>query len=305
MHHLSFHAMGTHCRVALAAAPELARALFDDVLEWVAAFEARYSRYLPDSLISKINAAAGIAPVPIDVETERIFALCDQLHFISQGVFDPTALPLIQLWDWRNPGPGLPDETAIDAARSLVGWRQVRRQAGSVFLPRLGMAIDLGGMGKEYAVDAVARRLEVDGVTGALIDFGADVHVRGLPADGRPGWHIGLDDPRQPGRCWTGLGLRGGAVATSGDYLRHFQSNGRRYGHILDIRTGYPVENECRAVSVIAPSCTQAGLLSTSAFVLGPVEGLRLLDAQLGVAGAIVMEDRILASRRFYEHVVS
>src|SRR5947208_2559520 len=164
------------------------------------------------------------------------------------------------------------------------------------------MGLDLGGMGKEFAVDRIGQLLAGAGVSGALVDFGADVRVVGLPADGRLGWHIGLDDPRQPGRCWCGLGLREGAVATSGDYIRRFEINGRRYGHILDIRSGQPVDNSCRAVSVLAPSCTLAGMLSTAVFVLGPEEGLRLLEAQYGAAGAIITEHGVIASRHFYEH---
>jgi len=139
----------------------------------------------------------------------------------------------------------------------------------------------------------------------ALVDFGADVRVVGLPGDGRPGWHIGLDDPRQPGRCWCGLGLRAGAVATSGDYLRRFVQGGRSYGHILDIRTGWPVDNGCRGVSVVAASCTLAGMLSTALFVLGIDAGMGLLEAQFGTAGAIMTDNGPVASRRFYEHVVS
>ena len=99
--------------------------------------------------------------------------------------------------------------------------------------------------------------------------------------------------------------LREGAVATSGDYVRRFELNGRRYGHIIDIRTGQPVDNGCLAVSVVAPTCTLAGMLTTGIFVLGPAEGMRLLDAQFGAAGAVVTKNEILPSRHFYEQVVS
>jgi thiamine biosynthesis lipoprotein len=273
------------------------------VLEWVAAFEAKYSRFLSGSLISRINAAAGLEPVAVDPETEQLFALCDQMHFITGGVFDPTALPLIALWNWKT--ATIPNSEAIASARRLVGWRKVQRTPGRVFLPEKGMGLDLGGMGKEYAVDRVAQMLAGTGVQGGLVDFGADVRVVGLPADGRPGWHIGLDDPKTPGRCWCGLGLREGAVATSGDYIRRFEVGGRRFGHILDVRSGQPVENGCLAVSVLAPSCTLAGMLSTALFVLGPDQGMRLLEAQYGAAGAVITEQGVVASRRFYEHVVS
>jgi len=299
---LTFQAFGAPCRVTFAASPNRSAELQKLVLDWVAAFESKYSRYLPGSLISQINAAAGIHPIPIDADTERLFALCDQLHFMTRGVFDPSALPLLKLWSWKR--REIPSDTEIASALRLVGWRKVQRQPGQIYLPEPGMGIDLGGMGKEYAVDSVAQLLATHGANSILVDFGADVRVIGTPTDGRPGWHIGLDDPRNPGKCWAGLGVRDSAVATSGDYVRRFEANGRRYGHIIDIRTGQPVQNECRAVSVLAPSCTQAGMVSTAAFILGPREGMTLLEMP-GVAGAIVTETNVQASRRFYEYVVS
>ena len=122
---------------------------------------------------------------------------------------------------------------------------------------------------------------------------------------GRPAWHIGLEDPREPGRCWTGVGVNNMAVATSGDYLRSFQREGRRYGHILDVRTGRPVANECLAVSVIAPQCILAGMLSTTAFVLGPEEGARLLGSTYQVEGCIVTAHTRFPTRRFFEFATS
>jgi thiamine biosynthesis lipoprotein len=299
---LSFQALGTRCRVSFAAAPNRARELQTLVLDWVAAFESKYSRFLPGSIISQINAAAGVKSVAIDAESERIFALCDQMHFLTRGVFDPTALPLLRLWNWKQ--AKIPAAVEIELAMRLVGWRKVQRTPGQIFLPESGMGIDLGGMGKEYAVDSVAQLLANSGAQCILVDFGADVRVIGNPADGRPGWHIGLDDPRNPGKCWCGLAVRESGVATSGDYLRRFEANGRSYGHIIDIRTGQPVQNECRGVSVLAPSCTQAGMIATAVFVLGSREGMALLDMP-GIAGAIVTTNNIQASRRFYEYVVS
>lgn len=304
-HELLFRALGTQCRVLVAGPAQTVATCFSAVLTWVANFEAKYSRFLPDSLISRINAAAGREWVVIDPEAERIFALCQELHFLTRGAFDPTALPLIRLWDWKQPRTTLPTEQEIAAARELVGWRQVQRAPGKVFLPRAGMALDLGGMGKEYAVDQVLLLARQLGLASVLVDFGADVRVAGLPPDGRPAWHVGLEDPAKPGTCWCGLAVREGGVATSGDYLRKFELNGVRYGHIVDLRTGKPVANTVRAVSVLAPSCTQAGMLSTAVFALGPEEGLRLLDATPGTAGVIITDHAKHFSRRFHEHIAS
>lgn len=303
---LTFQALGTRCRVCFGAANQpSARQFTFTLIDWLARFEAKYSRFLPTSLISRINATAGGEAVSLDEETEGLFALCDQIHFLTRGAFDPATLPLIQLWNWKTPRPTLPTEAEIEAARELSGWGKVERRPGSIRLPRAGMGLDLGGIGKEYAVDQVAELLASLGAQGILVDFGADVRVIGLPLDGRPGWHIGLDDPRQPGRCWCGLGVREGGVATSGDYVRRFELHGRRYGHILDFRSGRPVANGARGVSVLAANCTFAGLLSTAAFVLGPEEGLRLIESQYGAEGAILTDQGTYTSRRFYAHVVS
>lgn len=304
-HEVEFQAFGTRCRLSLAGPGTAVAQCTTLALQWVAAFEAKYSRFLPGSLISRINDAAGRSPVELDPEAERLFALCQELHFLSRGIFDPTALPLLLLWNWKADPPVVPSEEQIEVARQRVGWRQVQRTPGRLFLPQAGMGLDLGGMGKEYAVDQVAQLAQHCGLTGALVDFGADIRVVGRPPDGRPGWHIGLEDSRQPGTAWCGLAVQQAAVATSGDYLRKFEIEGVRYGHILDPRTGRPVATDVRAVSVLAPSCTQAGLLSTTAFVLGPEEGLRLLDTTIGVAGAVITKTQTLYSRRFHDYLVS
>ncbi len=302
---LEFQAMATQCRVTFAATGATAESFAAAVLQWIAQFESRYSRFLPHSLISRINQSAGIDWVEIDPETERIFALCDEAHFLTRGVFDPTALPVIRLWNWKANPPVVPSDADISAAQKLVGWRRVQRAPGKILLPAHGMSIDLGGIGKEYAVDHVACLAMQHGITSAIVDLGQDVFALGRPYDGRPAWHVGLEDPKQPGRCWVGVVAKNSAVATSGDYLRRFEINGKRYGHIIDVRTGRPVANGCRAASVIAPTCTLAGLFSTAAFVLGTEEGIRLLDTTPNVAGCITTANGRVSSRRFYEYVVS
>jgi thiamine biosynthesis lipoprotein len=298
---LSFHAMGTRCAVNCHGAPAAAIRDFQrEVVAWVASFEARYSRYLPESLIGRINEAAGRQWVETDPETDRLLALCQDLFFFTRGAFDPTALPLIRLWNWKAQPPVLPEEVVIRAARELVGWSKVQRRPGAVFLPRAGMCLDLGGIGKEYAVDCVINLAVSRGIANVLVDFGQDVRVKGAAPD-KKFWLIGLEDPSQPGKCWTSVAVTDHAVATSGDYFRCFQINGRRYGHIIDPRTGYPVDNGCRAVSVVAPSCTIAGLLTTTALILGPKEGLQLIETHQGAAGALTTDNSRLLSRRFHE----
>ncbi len=300
---LAFAAMGTRCQVTFTSPSRRAGDAFAGaVLGWVAEFEARYSRFLPESLTSKINASAGREWVSIDPETERLLAMCREFHFFTRGVFDPTALPLIRLWDWNKPGLTLPDPAAVVKARDMVGWRHVQVRPGGVFLSRAGMLIDFGGVGKEYAADRVCQIASEYGMTSLLVDFGHDVRSVGTPP-GKPAWHIGLEDPKQPGKCWTGVAARDVAVATSGDYLRNCTIQGKRYGHIIDPRSGYPVDNGCRAVSVIAPSCTIAGILSTTAFILGVVEGLKFISNYFGAEGCILTEESRHETRRFAEYL--
>jgi thiamine biosynthesis lipoprotein len=238
----------------------------------------------------------------VDEETDRIFALCQELFFLTRGAFDPTAMPLIKLWNWKATPPVIPTDAEIESAKQLVGWSKVQRRKGAIFLPRAGMSIDLGGIGKEYAVDRVTQIAAQHGIENVLVDFGQDLAMRGNPPS-KPAWHIGLEDPANPGKCWTSLAVKDKAVATSGDYLRHFQINGRRYGHIIDPRSGYPVDNGCRAVSVIAPTCTVAGILSTTAFILGPTEGLNLIGNYMGADGCIITDNSRHETRKFHEYV--
>jgi thiamine biosynthesis lipoprotein len=297
--------MSTECRVLFHQVPASAARDFQrDVVRWVAQFEARYSRFLPDSLIGRINAAAGEHWVDVDPEADRIFALCHDLHFFTRGAFDPTALPLIRLWNWKAKPPVIPDSNQIQEARSLVGWPKVQWRTGSIFLPKAGMCLDLGGIGKEYAVDCVLAMALERGIQHVLVDFGQDVRVHGH-APSATTWRVGLENAKEPGKCWAAVNVTDHAVASSGDYLRCFEANGRRYGHIIDPRSGYPVDNGCRAVSVIGPSCTVAGLLCTTAFILGPIEGLRLIETHPAAQGSITTDQSRFHTRGFHQYANS
>ena len=150
------------------------------------------------------------------------------------------------------------------------------------------MALDFGGFGKEYAVDIVSLIGKEHGITASLVDFGHDIRASGAPP-GRPAWHIGLEDPQKPGTIWSSIALTGRSVASSGDYVRSFTVNGRRYGHIIDPRTGGPSPRLTQA-TVIADTCLQAGMLSTSAFIAGVDMGLELIRSCPGAEGIILTE---------------
>lgn len=301
---LSFRALGTVCEVQYAAGEAQASAFERAAVTWVSAFEAKYSRFRPDSLISRINAAAGRDWVAVDAEMEGLLKLCDTLHFMTQGVLDPTALPLIQLWNYKAEKPRMPSAAEIAAARALVGWKKVQRAPGKIFLPEPGMALDFGGFGKEYAVDLVAQIAVDHALPCALVDFGHDLRAIGVPP-GRPAWHIGLEDPTKPGVAAGSVAVVGKGVASSGDYLRSFTIEGKRYGHIIDPRTGWPVANGCTQATVIAGTCLQAGVLSTTAFVLGVPAGIEFIQSCPGCEGLLLTDKARAQTRGFFNYVVT
>ncbi|HEY1794006.1 MAG TPA: FAD:protein FMN transferase [Opitutaceae bacterium] len=301
---LAFRAMATQCEVQYSApgGDEQARRFEAAAEGWVRAFEAKYSRFVPASLVSRINDAAGREWVAVDAEMEGLLRMCDTLVFMTRGILDPSALPLIRIWNWKADPPVVPTQAEIDAAKRLVGWSRVRREPGRVFLPERGMALDFGGFGKEYAVDIVSLIARDHGIVDSLVDFGHDLRAAGAPP-GRPMWHIGLEDPKNPGKTWASIGLTGRSIASSGDYIRAFTVGGRRYGHIIDPRTGWPVANGCTQATVIAPTCLQAGMLSTSAFVAGVEAGLEMIRSVPGAEGILLTGKEKAQTRGFQAYV--
>jgi thiamine biosynthesis lipoprotein len=299
-------ALGTNCEVQYECADRSVAARFEaEAIAWVAAFEAKYSRFRPDSLVSRINQGAGREWVAIDAEMEEMLDLCGSLYQLSRGVLDVTALPLLRLWDYKAEVPRVPSESEIARARALVGWPKVQRWNECVRLPVAGMALDFGGWGKEYAVDRVAQLAQRHGLTRVLVDFGHDLCAVGA-APGKPAWHIGLENPSRPGTdFWSSIAAKDCGVASSGDYLRGFIVEGRRYGHIIDPRTGWPVANGCRQVTAIARSCVQAGVLSTTAFILGPEEGIAFVQEIPACEAAIVTDRARHQTKGFINYVVT
>lgn len=301
---LQFRAMGTHNEVLYAAnSASMAAAFRGDLLAWVDAFEKKVSRFRDDSLVSEINRSAGKQWVTIDQETEELIALTDWFHWKTKGIFDPTLLPLIRLWDYHAPEPKLPASVDVARARALAGWQKVQREPGRIRLPTAGMAIDLGGIGKEYAVDKAIVLAKRHGVTSAMVNFGRDIRVIGHPPEDGP-WRIGLENPGDADACWSGVALGNQAVCGSGMYARGFDIGGRRYGHILDPRTGWPAESGCTAAWVIAPSCTEAGILSSAAVVLGVEQGMELIESTWHAAGCLWTARGVFYSRRLHDYLI-
>jgi thiamine biosynthesis lipoprotein len=266
VHATPFRAMGTPCEIRLATAgaaeaEDLARAAIAEV----ARLEARYSRYREDSDLSAINrAAAAGGSIAVDAETAALLDYADACHRQSGGRFDISSGILRRAWRFGADGGRLPEPAQVQALLQHVGWQRVDWQRAPTRLLRFpvpGMELDFGGIVKEYAVDRVAALLQGAGVAHGFVNLGGDVRALGPQPDGSP-WRIGIRHPREAGALLITLELATGALASSGDYERCIVVEGRRYGHILDPRTGWPVRRMA-AASVVAPLCVVAGSAAT------------------------------------------
>ena len=259
---------------------DAARRAAEDAIADVLRIEAKYSRYRDDSVTSRINAAAGASAVEVDDETSALLNYADQCHTQSDGLFDITSGVLRRAWNFRRDPPAIPSPGELAQLLPLIAWRDVEWSERSVRLPRAGMEIDFGGIGKEYAADRAATILLGHGMRHGFVNLGGDIRAIGPQPDGTP-WRAGIRHPRVADAAIAGFDLTEGALATSGDYERYFEIGGKRYCHILDPRTGMPV-TRWQSVSVAAPLCVVAGSCATIAMLRG--EGARaFLDAQ-GVA---------------------
>jgi thiamine biosynthesis lipoprotein len=261
----TFKAMGGPGRLrlelddALNATDAIAAAVAD-----VQRLERKYSRYLDDSLTRQINRAAGGGiPVPIDAETAGLLHYAHTAWQISDGLFDLTSGVLRRAWDFKS--GRVPEQREIEALLPLVGWERVQWNQQQVYLPVRGMELDFGGCVKEYAADSAARVLRQHGVTAALVDLAGDMVAVGAPA-GTSGWPVGIRHPAEKERAIAQVLLPEGGLASSGDYERCIDIDGKRYGHILHPRTGWPVAGLV-AVSVLAGQCLVAGSSATIAML--------------------------------------
>jgi len=258
--------MASPCELHVAGAD---RATAERALEIVAAearrIEGKYSRYRAGNIVHAINTAAG-RPVEVDEETARLIDYAAQLFELSSAKFDITSGVLRKAWRFDGSNR-VPKRAAVRALLERVGWQRVRWERPWLTLAP-GMQIDFGGIGKEYAVDRAAAAIERL-VPQSLLNFGGDLRALGPSLGMRP-WIVGVETPRGNAMAPAQrIELERGALATSGDARRYLLKNGKRYGHILDPTTGWPVEGAPRSVTVAAPTCTQAGMLATFALLNG------------------------------------
>ena len=292
-----------------------ARQATNEALAAVSQVNNLLSSYLPHSEVSTLNRNAGRA-CHVSSQTATVLRRAKEIAELTDGAFDVTAGPLITLWKRtmtaaeryasgeRKTPPKPPTTTELDQARKLVGYRRLELAENSARLALEGMHIDLGGIAKGHAVDKAVEALRANGVQGSLIDAGGDGYALGTRPDGTP-WRVGIRHPRgkRNERLARILLLSDMAYATSGDYEQYTEIDGVRYAHIIDPRTGRPAPNAV-SVTVLAPDCTTADALATAVTVLGPGEGLRIIETLDRVECMIITADadgalRIVTSRGF------
>lgn len=269
-HRHDFASMGCPCSIQVEHADAArARRAIQAAVDEVDRLDRKYSHYREDSLLADwCRGAGGGRALELDAESAALFDLAALLHAQSGGMFDVTAGALTRLWD--TPAQTLPGANELAGALARSGWRHLewRRPWLRLLLP--GLRLDLGGLVKEYAADRGADALRAQGVHAGVLELGGDVRVLGPHLDGRP-WRVGIRHPRAPGAL-AHIELADGGLATSGDYERVRVVAGRRYGHVVDPRSGWPVQSFA-SVSVCAPSCLAAGAAATLAMLMGVAAG--------------------------------
>jgi len=261
-----FQAMGSPCEVLLSCiseqqAHELALLVQAEALR----IEHKYSRYRDDNIIHQINHAAG-QPIQLDAESAQLLDYAQLCFQLSEGRFDITSGILRRVWSFDG-SDHLPSREQIEPLLPLIGFQRLDWQNPNLRMP-VGMEIDLGGIGKEYAVDRAALLLQQQGIDSGLVNFGGDIHVIGPRAAETP-WAIAIEDPDQMLAAKDSITLSRGAMATSGDTHRFLLHDGIRYSHILAPTTGWSIPDAPRSVSVIASTCLEAGMLATFAMLKG------------------------------------
>ncbi len=265
----TFVAMGSPCEIRIEGLAPQERALISaDLIAEIERLEAKYSRYRETSLLSGINRAAAVGGrVEVDDETAGLLDYAEACHVQSDGLFDITSGILREAWPFsqRTQLRLPPSRAQLAPLLARVGWEKLRWQRPVLAFGATGMALDFGGIVKEYAADCAAALATAQGVRHGLINLGGDIRIIGNRADGDP-WRIGIRDPGSSDALMATVALSSGGLTTSGDYARCFMIDGVRYGHLLNPRTGWPVR-ALSAVTVTADLCVIAGSASTIAML--------------------------------------
>ena len=250
--------------------------------------EQLMSTYIPDSEISRINRAAGKEAIPVSREVEEVIREGIYWSEQSSGAFDITVEPLVHLWDFNGEKEVIPNENTLRKTASLVNYKDIEVKDHTVRLKRRGMAINVGGLAKGYAVDRAISILRGK-VKNGIINAGGDLFAFGQKTKQTP-WNIGLQHPRKPQELLASFAVKNQAIATSGDYQRYFIKDGLRYHHIFDPQTGQPARLMISA-TIITTEVMDADAMATAVFVMGPEKGIEWIDSIENAEAMVVLED--------------
>jgi len=246
------------------------------------------STFRRDSQISLVNKLKANELIKVSPEIIQVINKASEIYGLSEGAFDITVFPLVKLWN--SYGDHIPPRNEVAQTQTLVGQDKlvIDKKYGYVGVSEEGVAVDLSGIAKGFAVDEAINILKREGIRNALIDAGGDIYCLGSGPDKRP-WRIGLKHPRRDELIAT-LRLKDIAVATSGDYEKFKIIDGKRFSHIIDPRTGYPIKDMPVSVTVLAADCTTADGLATAISVMGSEKGLELINSLERVEGIVISE---------------
>jgi thiamine biosynthesis lipoprotein ApbE len=284
--------MGTWAEITVYSQDvEAANRAIESALDTMTTVGNLMSPYNQDSEISEINRQTGKKSVRVSPPT--FFVVQSALYYseISDGAFDITISPLIRSWGFFRKQGRIPPQEEINQQRALVNYKLIELDSEQrrIKLLKHGITLDLGGIAKGYAVDKAIEKLRSAKLENILVNLSGNMYAMGHSKD-KEAWHIGIRHPRQKGDLLGFLELREEAIATSGDYEKFFIHAGKRYSHIINPHTGYPV-SDIASVTIIAPTAMAADALSTAVFVLGAEKGLQLIESEDGVEGIIVQID--------------
>jgi thiamine biosynthesis lipoprotein len=263
--------------IAMAADRELAR--IDSVL----------SNYRPDSEIEAFNAARTTDSIELSAELVSLLALAKHIHAASAGCFDPTVLPLVRAWGFDTDTPAVPAQSSLEAARALVGLDKLVLD-GPTLARKIepALAIDMSSIGQGYAADRLAALLEEHGNSAYLAEIGGEIVARGTKPDGTP-WRVGVENPsgdEVPGATLRVPPDRRTAVITSGSYRHYFDGAGRRFSHVIDPRTGSPIDHNLLSATVVGSEGARTGAWATALLCLGPEQALVTAERE-GIAAQL------------------
>jgi len=242
------------------------------------------STWIKDSEISRFNDLKNAGEkIKVSDDFVQVMIVAAELYRLTVGAWDGTVNPLVNLWGFGNKGmtTTIPPPEVITRLVSDLGFSYIQIIENRYLAKKKGsISLDLGSIAKGYAVDKIAEVIEQKGIKNFLVEIGGEVYAAGTRIDGQP-WKIGINTPRPNAphdQVYKAITIQNKAFATSGDYRNFFEIDGKRYSHIIDPRTGYPVDNGVVSVSVIADTCIFADGLATALMVMGPEKGLALVN---------------------------